>query len=146
MTRTIRVLFLCTANSARSQMAEGLLRAVGGERFDVVSAGVEPGSLHPLASRVMAEIGIDISHHEAKSVDRFAGQEFDYVITVCDAAAERCPLFPGAAKRLHWSIEDPAKARGSEKERLHAFRAARDALWKRIEEFLTSAVSAGCGE
>jgi arsenate reductase len=138
MTGKLRVLFLCTANSARSQMAEGLLRALGGDRFEVVSAGVEPGALHPLAVEAMAEIGIDISHHQAKGVDRFAGHAFDYVIAVCDAAAERCPVFPGAAKRLHWSIDDPAKARGTDEERLLAFRAARDALQRRIEEFVTS--------
>lgn len=141
MTRTTRprVLFLCTANSARSQMAEGLLRALAGDRFEVVSAGVEPGSLHPLAVKAMAEMGIDISTQMAKSVDRFLGQEFDYVITVCDAAAERCPVFPGRARRLHWSIEDPANATGTEEERIRAFRAARDALRAHIEEFLRSA-------
>lgn len=132
------MLFLCTANSARSQMAEGLLRALGGERFEVASAGVEPGTLHPLAVKAMAEVGIDISTHEAKSVDRFVDEAFDYVITVCDAAAERCPVFPGAAKRVHWSVEDPAKARGSEEERLAAFRAARDALRAHIEAFVAS--------
>ena len=141
MTRTTRprVLFLCTANSARSQMAEGLLRALAGDRFEVVSAGVEPGSLHPLAVKAMAEAGIDISTQMAKSVDRFLGQEFDYVITVCDAAAERCPVFPGRARRLHWSIEDPANATGTEEQRIRAFRAARDTLRAHIEEFLTSA-------
>lgn len=134
-----RVLFLCTANSARSQMAEGLLRALAGDRFEVVSAGVEPGSLHPLAVKAMAEVGIDISTQMAKSVDRFLGQEFDYVITVCGAAAERCPVFPGRARRLHWSIEDPANATDTEEERIRAFRAARDALRAHIEEFLRSA-------
>ncbi len=138
MRRPLRVLFLCTANSARGQMAEGLLRALGGERFEVASAGVEPGTLHPLAVKAMAEVGIDISTHEAKSVDRFVDKAFDYVITVCDAAAERCPVFPGAAKRVHWSVEDPAKARGSEEERLAAFRAARDALRAHIEAFVAS--------
>lgn len=136
MSRPLRVLFLCTANSARSQMAEGLLRALGGDRFEVASAGVEPGALHPLAVRAMAEIGVDISSHEAKSVDRFVGIEFDYVITVCDAAAERCPVFPGAVKRLHWSVEDPANTRGTEEERLAAFRAARDKLRAHIEAFI----------
>lgn len=141
MTRTARprVLFLCTANSARSQMAEGLLRALAGDRFEVVSAGVEPGSLHPLAVKAMAEMGIDISTQMAKSVDRFLGQEFDYVITVCDAAAERCPVFPGRARRLHWSIEDPANATGTEEERIRTFRVARDALRAHIEGFLRSA-------
>lgn len=136
MSRPLRVLFLCTANSARSQMAEGLLRALGGDRFEVASAGVEPGALHPLAVRAMAEVGVDISRHEAKGVDRFVDARFDFVITVCDAAAERCPVFPGAAKRLHWSIEDPANTRGSEEERLAAFRAARDKLRAHIEAFL----------
>ncbi len=139
MTRKARVLVLCTANSARSQMAEGLLRALAGDRLDVVSAGIEPGSLHPLAVQAMAEIGIDISAQRSKSVERFSGQEFDFVITVCDAAAERCPVFPGSAQRLHWSVEDPVETAGIEEDRMSAFRTARDALRVHIEEFLTRA-------
>lgn len=139
MTRKARVLVLCTANSARSQMAEGLLRALAGDRFDVVSAGIEPGALHPLAVQAMAEIGIDISPQRPKSVERFWGQEFDFVITVCDAAAERCPVFPGPAQRLHWSVEDPVETAGTKQDRMRAFRTARDALRAHIEEFLTRA-------
>ncbi len=139
MTRKARVLVLCTANSARSQMAEGLLRALAGDRLDVVSAGIEPGSLHPLAVQAMAEIGIDISAQRSKSVERFSGQEFDFVITVCDTAAERCPVFPGSAQRLHWSVEDPVETAGIEEDRMSAFRTARDALRVHIEEFLTRA-------
>lgn len=138
MTPKLRVLFLCTHNSARSQMAEGLLRWLGGERFEAASAGVEPGTLHPLAVRVMAEIGVDLSAHQAKGVDGLLDREFDYVITVCDAAAERCPVFPGGARRLHWSVEDPAKAHGPEADRLAAFRAARDALRAHVEAFVGS--------
>ncbi len=105
-----RVLVLCTGNSARSQMAEGWLRSHAGHRFDVVSAGSRPtGTVHPMAVQVMAEIGIDISHHSSKSMNQFLGQPFDYVITVCDNAAEACPIFPGKATRLHHDFTDPAK-------------------------------------
>ncbi len=103
----VRVLILCTGNSARSQMAEGLLRHDGGELFEVESAGVKPGSVRPEAIRVMREIGIDISGHRSKSVDEFIGRDFDYVITVCDNARETCPVFPGKTQRLHQSFEDP---------------------------------------
>src|SRR6185295_3636648 len=117
-----RVLILCTGNSARSQMAEGLLRHLAGERFEVESAGVEPSHVRPQAIEAMREAGIDISHQRSKSVDEFAGQEFDYVITVCDNARERCPVFPGKTKRIHWSFDDPATAEGDDEMRLAVFR------------------------
>jgi arsenate reductase len=121
-----RVLILCTGNSARSQMAEGLLRDMAGDRFDVWSAGVEPSSVRPEAVEAMQEIGIDISSHRSKSVDEFAGQQFDYVITVCENAAENCPIFPSSDERIHWSFPDPAVASGGHEQRLAAFRAVRD--------------------
>ncbi|MBU6424512.1 MAG: arsenate reductase ArsC, partial [Chloroflexi bacterium] len=102
-----RVLFLCVRNSARSQIAEGLLRSLAGDRFDVASAGLAPGSVRPEAIAVMREIGIDISGHRSKAADEYAGQEFDLVVTTCDEAKEACPLFPGAKRMLHWSIPDP---------------------------------------
>jgi arsenate reductase len=134
-----RVLILCTGNSARSQMAEGLLRHDGGDEFEVVSAGVEPSRVRPQAIEAMRELGIDISGHRSKSVDEFAGQEFDYVITVCDNANERCPVFPGKTQRVHWSFDDPAAAEGSEAERLAVFRRVRDEIRGRLREFAASA-------
>jgi arsenate reductase len=137
-TRT-RVLFLCTHNSSRSQMAEGLLQARGGESYAAFSAGTHPRSVHPLAVRVMAEIGIDLgpaSGHRAKSLDEFRGQSFDLVVTVCDDAAEECPFFPGARRQEHWGFPDPSAVSGSEEERLAAFRAVRDAIAARIDGFL----------
>jgi arsenate reductase (thioredoxin) len=132
-----RVLFVCTHNSARSQMAEGFLRHLGGDAVEAASAGTEPGELHPLAVDVMAEAGIDISGQRAKAVDDFVQQRFDYVITVCDDAREACPFFPGAARRLHWSLPDPSAASGSREERLSVFQAVRDEVRRRVEEFLT---------
>src|SRR5215469_13029403 len=117
-----RVLFICTHNSARSQMAEGLLRHLGGERFEVFSAGTEATQVRPLAIRAMAELGIDISGQESKTLDRYLGEPFDEVITVCDTAAEVCPVFPGASRRRHWSFEDPSQASGSESEQLAVYR------------------------
>jgi arsenate reductase (thioredoxin) len=131
-----RVLFLCTHNSARSQMAEGLLRASGGDRFEVFSAGTEATAVRPEAIAVMREIGIDISGQTSKTLERYLDQPFDYVITVCAAAAESCPVFLGARRRLHWSFPDPSAARGSEAERLEAFRGVRDAIRERIESEL----------
>jgi arsenate reductase len=131
-----RVLILCTGNSARSQMAEGLLRQMDGERFEVESAGVEPSHVRPQAIEAMREIGIDISGQRSKSVDEFAGQEFDYVITVCDNANERCPVFPGKTKRIHWSFNDPAEALGDEAARLTVFRRVRDEIKARLQEFI----------
>jgi arsenate reductase (thioredoxin) len=131
-----RVLILCTGNSARSQMAEGLFRHEGGDRYEVLSAGTKPTQVRPEAIAVMNEIFIDISGHRSKSVDEFSGQEFDYVITVCDNANESCPVFPGKTERLHWSFEDPAAVQGSEEERKAAFRNVRDQLHGRIMVFL----------
>ena len=131
-----RVLILCTGNSARSQMAEGLWRHEAGDRFEVFSAGTKPTQVRPEAVAVMREIGIDISGHRSKSVDEFTGQPFDYVITVCGNADAACPAFPGAAKRLHWPFEDPAAVEGSEEQRQHAFREVRDQLHRRIVAFV----------
>ncbi len=131
-----RVLFVCTHNSARSQMAEGLLRDRAGDRFEVTSAGTEATHVRPLAIRAMAEIGIDISRQESKTLQRYLGEPFDYVITVCDDANEACPFFPGARNRLHWSLEDPARAEGSEEERLAVFRRVRDEIREHIEQEL----------
>jgi len=131
-----RILFLCTGNSARSQMAEGLMRDAAGDRFEVASAGTKPSTVLPEAIAVMGEIGIDIAGHRSKSVDQFTGQEFTYVITVCDNANAACPIFPGATKRLHWPFEDPAAVQGSDEERKVAFRRIRDQIKNRIEAFL----------
>lgn len=132
-----RVLILCTGNSARSQMAEGLLRHDGGGSFEVESAGVEPSHVRALAIEAMHEVSIDISGHRSKSVDEFTGQEFDYVITVCDNANERCPLFPGKTKRIHWSFEDPAAAEGEEAARLAVFRRVRNEIRERLHDFIS---------
>ena len=138
MTDQIRVLILCTGNSARSQMAEGLLRHVGGEAFSVESAGLEPSFVRPEAIEAMREIGIDISGQHSKSLDKFIGQPFEYVITVCDNANQNCPIFSGAKHRIHWSVEDPAAVGGTEETRLKAFRAARDDLRERLSKFIES--------
>jgi arsenate reductase len=131
-----RVLFLCTHNSARSQMAEALLRHLGGDRFEPHSAGTEATHVRPLAVRAMDEIGVDISGQESKTLERYLEEPFDYVITVCDDANEACPFFPGAANRLHWSFEDPSRVEGSEEERLAVFRAVRDRIRERIKDDL----------
>lgn len=128
-----RVLILCTGNSARSQMAEGLLRHIAGDRFEVFSAGTLETYVRPQAIEAMREIGIDITGHRSKSQDEFAGQHFDHVITVCDNAREHCPVFPGKAERIHWSIDDPAFAGTNDAERLAAFRRARDELADRLK-------------
>ena len=128
-----RVLFLCTHNSARSQMAEGLLRHLAGDRFDAYSAGTVATHVRPLAIRAMAELGIDISDRESKTLDRYLGERFDAVITVCDQAAEACPVFPGARERFHWSFPDPSSATGTDEEQLAVYRAVRDAIRARIE-------------
>ncbi len=130
-----RVLVLCTANSARSQMAEGLLRDKAGDLYDVFSAGTHPSQVRLEAIAVMRELGIDISSHRSKSVDEFAGTDFHYVITVCDNARKSCPAFPGKTERIHWSIEDPAAVQGSGEQRLAAFRRARDELRGRLQDF-----------
>jgi len=131
----VKVLILCTGNSARSQMAEGLLRHGAGNVCEVFSAGTKPSQVRPEAIAVMREVGIDISGHRSKSVEEFAGQDFDYVITVCDNAKQGCPVFPAKTKRIHWSVEDPAAAQGSEQERLTAFRRVRDELRARLQAF-----------
>lgn len=133
----IRVLFVCTHNSARSQMAEGFLRRLGGGAYEAASAGTEPGELHPLAVAVMAEEGIDISGQRAKSVDDFVQQQFDYVITVCDDANESCPIFPNARHRLHWSFPNPSAAGGTREERLAVFRTVRDGIKVRLKEIVS---------
>jgi arsenate reductase (thioredoxin) len=133
-----RVLFLCTHNSARSQMAEGLLRYLAGDRFEAYSAGTEATSIRPLAIRAMEDIGIDISSQGSKTLDRYLSEPFDYVITVCDEANEVCPFFPRASTRLHWSLTDPSQAEGSEQERLVVFRRVRDELRDRIAQELIS--------
>jgi arsenate reductase len=130
-----RVLFLCTGNSCRSQMAEGLLRELAGNEFDAASAGTNPIRINPMAVRVMAEAAIDITGQSSKSVDEMKGQQFDYVITVCDRAREACPVFPHDAKKLHWSFEDPAEATGTEGERLSVFRRVRDEIAERVRDF-----------
>lgn len=134
---TPQVLILCTANSARSQMAEGLLRALAGPRLDVCSAGSKPSVVNPAAIAVMGERGIDISGHWSKSLDQYRSHPFDYVITVCDHAAETCPLFPGRAERIHWSFPDPA-AVDDPQARLEAFRQVRDALEAQLAAWLQS--------
>jgi arsenate reductase (thioredoxin) len=133
MTKQARVLFLCTHNSARSQMAEGLLRHLAGDRFEAHSAGTEATHVRPLAIRAMDEIGVDISGQESKTLDRYLGEPFDYVITVCDDANEACPFFPGAKNCLHWSLPDPSAAEGTEEERLAVFRSVRDGIRDRVQ-------------
>ena len=132
-----RVLILCTGNSARSQMAEGLLRKIGGDAFEVESAGVEPSFVRLEAINAMEEIGIDISNHSSKSVDEFIGQDFDYIITVCDNAKESCPVFPGQAERIHHSFEDPPAATvGDYKSRMEIFCRVRDEIREWVEIFV----------
>jgi len=132
----MRILVLCTGNSARSQMGEGLFRDEGGGGYEVSSAGTKPSQVRTEAIAVMREIGIDISGNRSKSVDEFAGQAFDFVVTVCDSARDNCPVFPGATKRIHWSLEDPALVQGTEEERLAAFRLIRDQLRERVKAFV----------
>ncbi len=134
-----RILFLCTHNSARSQLAEGLLRGLGGDRFAAFSAGTVATHVRPLAIRAMAELDIDISGQESKTLDRYLGAPFDAVITVCDQANESCPVFPGATRRLHWSFDDPSRATGTEAEQLAVYRRVRDAIRARIAAELLSA-------
>lgn len=139
MSKHQRVLFLCTGNSARSQMAEGLLRNKASDRFDVFSAGTRPVGLNPNAVKALSEVGIDISGNRSKSVDEFAGQEFDYVFTVCDNARESCPIFPGSGKRIHHSFEDPAAAPTDQQ--LATFRKVRN----QISDWLTDFVQQTAG-
>ena len=131
-----RILFLCTGNSCRSQMAEGWLRHLGRDRFDVFSAGTKPVGLNPDAIAAMRDAGVDISLQRSKHVDEFVDQSFDRVITVCDRAKESCPVFSGAGKMLHWSFDDPAAATGTLEERLQVFRRVRDEIQARIAQFI----------
>jgi arsenate reductase len=144
-----RVLFLCTGNSCRSHMAEGWLRHLGGDRFESLSAGAKPtGYVHPLAIKAMAEVGVDISKHRSKSIDEFAGQPLDLLVTVCDNARESCPMYAGAKRQVHWGFDDPAHAAGTSRaqrdaegeggkpEQLAVFRRVRDEIRARIELFL----------
>jgi arsenate reductase len=134
-----RVLFLCTGNSCRSHMAEGWLRKLGGDDFEVFSAGSKPaGYVHPLAIEAMREVGIDISRQHSKSLEEFVGQPFDYVITVCDNARDACPSFPGAAHQLHWGFDDPAHASGTDDEKRRVFRRVRDEIQNRLRLFLVA--------
>jgi arsenate reductase (thioredoxin) len=135
--RPIRVLFVCTGNSARSVMAEALLRHHGGDRFEVYSAGTIPKGINPLTLRVLADAGIDASRARSKSVDEFLGQSFDYVVTVCDQARQVCPVFPGVHESLHWGYEDPAEATGTEEERLAVFRRVFIQIGERVRQFAT---------
>ena len=138
----IRVLFVCTGNSARSQIAEASLRRVGGPDFAVFSAGTEPKGVNPLTIRVLSDAGIDWSSARSKSVDEFAGQAFDYVITVCDRARQSCPIFPGTHNTLHWGLEDPAEVEGSETERLAAFQRTYMEVNQRLRPFVEVALRA----
>ena len=135
----IRVLFVCTGNSARSVMAEALVRTNGGEAFEVYSAGTDPRGVNPLTRRILAEAGIDDSWARSKSVSEYLGQQFDYVVTVCDEARQVCPVFPGVHESLHWGYEDPAEAEGTEEERLAVFRRVFVQLGERINQFIALA-------
>lgn len=133
-----RVLFLCTGNSCRSQMAEGLARHLGDGQVEAFSAGRQPKGIHPLAIKAMQEVRIDISGQTSKHLDAFTGQPFDFVITVCDRAREECPIWPGAREHIHWSLDDPAEATGSEEQQLAVFRRIRDEIRQRVRLFLTA--------
>lgn len=133
-----RVLILCTANSARSQMAEGLLRHIAGDKVEVFSAGSKPSSVNPFAIKAMDERGIDIRNHESESLQMYLTTEFDFVITVCDNAAETCPFFPGKAERIHWSFPDPAAVAGSDDDILASFITVRKGLEEKLTEFAAS--------
>jgi arsenate reductase len=137
----LRILFLCTHNSARSQMAEAILRELGGGRIEAASAGTEVTRVHPLAVREMAERGIDIGAQRSKHLNEFIGEKLDYVITVCDNAGESCPVFPGGPERIHWSIPDPSAVEGTEEVRAAAFKRAADDLTTRIRDLLTRLAS-----
>ncbi len=130
-----KVLFLCTGNSCRSQMAEGFLKHIAADKFEIFSAGVKPTMINPIVIKVMAEVGVDISKQRSKSVMEFINQKFDYVITVCNKAKQTCPVFPGKYEKIHWDIEDPAEAQGNEKEKLRVFRKIRDKIQKNILQF-----------
>lgn len=144
--RPIRVLFVCTGNSARSIMAEALLRHWGGSDFEAFSAGTEPRGVNPLTLSVLQEAGLDTGSLRSKSVDEFYGQKFDYVITVCDQARQVCPVFPGSRQSLHWGYDDPAAAEGDEAERLRVFRSVYTQLSQRIAQFVVIARRSRAGE
>ncbi len=133
---TIRVLFLCTGNSARSIIGAALLKQIGGDAFEVYSAGTHPKGINPYTVRVLEGLNIDLSGERSKDVAEFAGQSFDYVITVCDAAAEECPIFPGAPERTHWSFVDPAAVEGSDEEKLRAFQRTLREMQMRLSTFV----------
>lgn len=137
----IQVIFVCTGNSARSQMAEAILRHEASDRFDVVSAGVMPRGVHPLAIEALARVGIDISGAESKSVGLFLGRRFDYVITLCDRARATCPVFPGGSETLHWGLDDPAEVEGSEAEQAAAFDRVLKEVSGRIRRFVPLALT-----
>jgi arsenate reductase (thioredoxin) len=134
-----RVLFICTHNSARSQMAEALLRSIAGDRYEVASAGTEATRVHPMAVDIMAGRGMSLETHSSKTLQPFLSQDWDYVITVCDDANEACPVFPGGKQRLHWSFPDPSSVRGSEEQRREAFEQAARSIEKRLREWLADA-------
>jgi arsenate reductase (thioredoxin) len=136
-----KVLFLCTGNSCRSQMAEGWLRHLAGDRFDVVSAGTHPVGLNPYAVMVMQETGVDISSHASERIEPYLHKKFDYVITVCHRAQESCPTFPGASSILHWDFDDPVKAKGTFEQQLGVFRTIRDEIAERIRHFIKEDMS-----
>jgi arsenate reductase (thioredoxin) len=137
MDNKIKVLFLCTGNTARSQMAEGLLNRYARDTFEVFSAGLEPGTINPLTIKVMEEIGIDLSSHYSKGLDQFLGKvHFGYLITVCDRADQKCPIFPGMGIRMHWPFEDPAAFQGPETEKLAKFRQVRDQIDQKMLDWL----------
>ncbi len=133
-----KVLFVCTGNSCRSQMAEGMLRHYEKDKFEVFSAGLKPSYIHPLAIKTMAESGIDITNQHSQTVNEFLGEDFSYVITVCDSAKELCPVFPGKYNAIHWSIEDPASTEGTESERMKDFRRVRQNIQERINHFISN--------
>ena len=141
-----KILILCTGNSCRSQMAEGYFRNMVGDRFEVFSAGLTPSVVNPTAISVMKEDGVDISNHTSKNVDQFVGQQFDYIITVCDNAKEHCPNFPGKAERIHWSFEDPAEATGTDEEVFNVFRKVRNQIKEKIDEFIITNKARGDNE
>jgi arsenate reductase len=135
----LRIIVICTGNSCRSQIAEGWFKHLAQDDILVVSAGSDPtGYVHPIAIEVMREVGIDLSENLSKPISQFLTQEFEFVITVCDEAAETCPVFPGPGERIHWSLEDPAKFKGTDDEMLGVFRTTRDLIRQRIEDFLQS--------
>jgi arsenate reductase len=136
MKKKIKVIFVCTGNSCRSQMAEGLLRHIDNDRFEVFSAGTTPSRVHPMSIRVMKETGIDISTHTSDPLDKYFGYGIDYVITLCDNAREFCPTFPGDAKKIHWSIDDPFRSWRNDHKIVGRYRKTRDEIQQRLEQFI----------